>query len=91
MLKFLADESCDFAIVRGLRANGFDVSAVVEDMPGVQDSAVLKVAVNENRILLTEDKDFGEWVSELKKADIQAALLYASASIDHTEVRLVHA
>jgi len=28
---------------------------------------------------------------ELKKADIQAALLYASASIDHTEVRLVHA
>jgi len=28
---------------------------------------------------------------ELKKADIQAALLYARASIDHTEVRLVHA
>ena len=27
---------------------------------------------------------------ELKKADIQAALLYARASIDHTEVRLVH-
>lgn len=28
---------------------------------------------------------------ELQKEDIQAALLYASASIDHTEVRLVHA
>ena len=28
---------------------------------------------------------------ELKKADIQASLLYARASIDHTEVRLVHA
>ena len=28
---------------------------------------------------------------ELKKEDIQAALLYARASIDHTEVRLVHA
>jgi uncharacterized protein (DUF433 family) len=28
---------------------------------------------------------------ELKKEDIQAALLYARASIDHTELRLVHA
>lgn len=28
---------------------------------------------------------------ELKKEDIQAALLYARASIDHTEVRIVHA
>ena len=28
---------------------------------------------------------------ELKREDIQAALLYARASIDHSEVRLVHA
>ena len=28
---------------------------------------------------------------ELTKKDIQAALLYARASLDHTEVRVVHA
>ena len=28
---------------------------------------------------------------ELKREDIQAALLYASASLDHTEVRVVNA
>ena len=28
---------------------------------------------------------------ELKKKDIQAALLYARASLDHTEIRAVHA
>jgi len=28
---------------------------------------------------------------ELTKEDIQAALLYARASLDHTEVRVVHA
>jgi len=28
---------------------------------------------------------------ELKKEDIQAALLYARASLDHTEIRAVHA
>ena len=27
-LRFLADESCDFAIVRALRAEGYDVLAV---------------------------------------------------------------
>ena len=35
MLKFLADESCDFSIVKKLRSCGLDVKAVVEDMPGV--------------------------------------------------------
>ena len=57
MLKFLADESCDFAIVIALRSIGFDVRAVVEDMPGILDSAVLKAAADGNRILLTEDKE----------------------------------
>lgn len=61
-LTFLADESCDFAVVRTLRACGHDVLAVVEDSPGASDYQVLKRAVNEKRIILTEDKDFGEWV-----------------------------
>jgi len=29
-LRFLADESCDFAVVRALREDGFDVVAVSE-------------------------------------------------------------
>jgi hypothetical protein len=31
-LRFLADESCDFAVVRALRAEGYDVLAVSEVM-----------------------------------------------------------
>ncbi|MBW1778416.1 MAG: DUF5615 family PIN-like protein [Deltaproteobacteria bacterium] len=62
MLRFLADESCDFAVVRGLRSAGFDVTAIVEEGPGMTDSAVLKSAAKDRRILLTEDKDFGEWI-----------------------------
>jgi hypothetical protein len=31
-LRFLADESCDFAVVRALRAAGFDVLAINEFM-----------------------------------------------------------
>jgi hypothetical protein len=33
-LRFLADESCDFAIVRALRAQGYDVLAVSVVQPG---------------------------------------------------------
>jgi len=38
MLHFLADESCDFAAVRALRAEGFDVLSVAEDWPGAMIS-----------------------------------------------------
>jgi predicted nuclease of predicted toxin-antitoxin system len=61
-MRFLADESCDFAIVHALRTNGYDVLAVSEITPRAEDSDVIRLAVHEKRILLTEDKDFGRLV-----------------------------
>ena len=58
-LRFLADESCDFAVVRALRGEGFDVLAISEYMQRSVDSELIEQAHRENRILLTEDKDFG--------------------------------
>ena len=58
-LRFLADESCDFAVVRALRGAGYDVVAVAEFTNQSLDSAVIEQAHRETRILLTEDKDFG--------------------------------
>ena len=40
-MRFLADESCDFAVVRALRGAGHDVSAVTELSPAAKDDAVL--------------------------------------------------
>jgi len=40
---------------------------VLEKKPGIPDDEVLLDAYNEGRILLTEDKDFGELVYRLKK------------------------
>jgi predicted nuclease of predicted toxin-antitoxin system len=57
---FLADESCDFAVVRALRAVGHDVRAVAEVCSGGTDREVIDLAIQEGRILLTEDKDFGQ-------------------------------
>ncbi len=66
-MKFLADESCDFIIVRALRQQGYDVTTISEISPGIDDPSVINRAIHENRILLTEDKDFGELVCSLKK------------------------
>ena len=61
-MHFLADESCDFAVVRALRAAGHDVKAVAEVALGAADEVVLELASRERRVLLTEDKDFGQLV-----------------------------
>ena len=58
-IRFLADESCDFAVVRALRTVGLDVKAVAEVCPGVSDHEVMRLGIQEGRVLLTEDKDFG--------------------------------
>jgi predicted nuclease of predicted toxin-antitoxin system len=61
-MRFLADESCDFAVVRALRAAGFDVLSISESTPRAEDTEVIELALRQERILLTEDKDFGRLV-----------------------------
>ena len=61
-LRFLVDESCDFGIVRALRAEGYDVVALTEITTRSLDDEVIVQSYDENRILLTEDKDFGQLV-----------------------------
>ena len=62
MMRFLADESCDFAVVRALRSAGHDVVAVAEISPRADDVDVIAMTGREERILITEDKDFGQLV-----------------------------
>ena len=59
---FLADESCDFAVVRALREAGFDVTAVSEVWPGAVDDVVFDLAICEGRMVIAEKKDFGRLV-----------------------------
>ena len=66
-MRFLADECCDTGLVSSLREDGHDVLYVLERKPGVSDDEVLIEDYNEERILVTEDKDFGELVYRLKK------------------------
>lgn len=73
-LRFLADESCDFAVVRALRAEGHDVLAVSEVTQRSDDRELIEQAHRESRILLTEDKDFG-WLVYVSHADSAGVIL----------------
>lgn len=74
-MKFLVDECADEQLVEHLRANGHDVLYVMETMRGATDDVILNRAYQEQRILLTEDKDFGELVFRLRKPTIGIILL----------------
>jgi predicted nuclease of predicted toxin-antitoxin system len=71
---FLADECCDFAVIRALRAHGHDVLAVSEFQSRSVDRDLLDLALAENRILLREDKDFG-WLVFAARMDSPGVIL----------------
>ncbi len=93
VLRFLADESCDFGVVRALRAEGYDVVALTEITTRSIDDDVIAQSYDENRILLTEDKDFGQLVFA-SRADSAGVILIrfpgnARKSLQATIVKLI--
>ena len=61
-MNLLADESCAGPVIRALLEAGHDVVAIAEVAKGATDEQVLERALNEKRVLITEDRDFGELV-----------------------------
>jgi len=61
-VRFLADECCPAPVVAALRGLGHDVTHVLERNPGASDEWVANEAMREDRIVITEDYDFGEMV-----------------------------
>jgi predicted nuclease of predicted toxin-antitoxin system len=73
-LRFLTDESCDFAVERSLRSDGHDVLAVGGIGSRTIDRDLIEQAYHEKRILLTEDKDFG-WLVFVSQAESAGVIL----------------
>jgi len=61
-LRFVADENVDKPLVERLRKDGHIVLSVVEMEPGISDDEVIQRANQDSALLLTADKDFGDWV-----------------------------
>jgi predicted nuclease of predicted toxin-antitoxin system len=61
-MRFIVDECTGPEVARWLRQNLHDVSSIYEESRGLDDEGVLQKAFAEDRILITNDKDFGEMV-----------------------------
>lgn len=56
----IVDESTDARISEALREVKFSVFSVQEIIPGTDDLDIIKLAVEKEAYILTEDKDFGD-------------------------------
>jgi predicted nuclease of predicted toxin-antitoxin system len=90
-MQFIVDESTGTAVVEYLRRLGHDVLAVAEAMPQANDPSILDRAESEGRVLVTNDKDFGELVFRSGKAHQGVILLRLHDESAANRVRVVEA
>jgi predicted nuclease of predicted toxin-antitoxin system len=64
---FLANENIPLKSIKILRENGYNIKAIIEELAGISDEEVLRIAKKENRIILTFDRDYGKLVFREKK------------------------
>lgn len=74
-MRFLVDECTGPAVARWLRAQGHDVFSVYDEARGADDDEVLRNALAGNRVLITNDTDFGEKVHRERRAHHGVVLL----------------
>jgi predicted nuclease of predicted toxin-antitoxin system len=56
-MRILADENVPGIAVKALRDQGHDVSWIREESPGAEDITILAKATEEERLLVTFDKE----------------------------------
>ncbi|MGH2480326.1 MAG: DUF5615 family PIN-like protein, partial [Ktedonobacteraceae bacterium] len=61
-MNLFANENISLSIVVRLRAEGHLVACMAEIAKGDPDTSVLNIANQQDAVILTEDKDFGELV-----------------------------
>lgn len=105
-MKFLVDESVEYPLVFHLRSLGFNVLSVAEEFPSLEDKKVLRMAEKEKRIIISNDKDFGELIFRqrrkhkgvilfrLKKEDVSSKIKHLDAlgviNLAHSQYLVQH-
>lgn len=59
-MKFLVDECTGPAVAHWLKQQGHDVFSVYDQARGIDDNKIMEIAETEERILITNDRGFGE-------------------------------
>jgi predicted nuclease of predicted toxin-antitoxin system len=67
-MRFLVDECTGPKVAAWLRGEGHEVFSVFDEARGIEDDHIIQKAYDENWILITNDKDFGEKVYRERRA-----------------------
>ena len=88
MLKFILDMGVGNKVGQYLASQGYDALLISTINPSMSDSDILAIAENENRMVITMDKDFGELVyhSERKHAGVLLLRLEDATGEEKVEV-----
>ena len=69
-LKFLVDECTGILVSQKLKELNYDSVSFIECMKGAEDEEILRLAVKELRVIITNDKDFGRLAGFFKPPGI---------------------
>ncbi len=74
-MRFLVDECTGPRVAEWLRGEGYQVFSVYPEASGISDEKLLRKASDENWILITNDKDFGEMIFRTRQEHRGVVLL----------------
>lgn len=89
MLRFLVDNSSGRKLANSLKDKNYDVIYAGNVLPEANDEEILKRAEEENRILITNDKDFGELIFRYGKPSSGVVLLRLKIDFPDHRVRVL--
>lgn len=81
----IADENIDIKIIQALRSSGIEIISIAENYKGISDEDIIFLSKELDSIILTEDKDFGEWIFAHKAKGVSIILL----RYKHKETNLI--
>lgn len=90
-MNLLADEGIDKPIVDRLRQDGHTVVYIAEESPSISDDVILDMANQQEALLLTRDKDFGELVYRMNRVTKGVVLVRLDGVHPTTKATLVSA
>ena len=90
-LKVIVDVGTGKAVEDWLRGAGYETTAVRDIDPRMRDVDILALAVSEQRLLVTMDKDFGDLVYRSGQAHAGVPLLRLEDAGSDEKVKIVEA
>ena len=85
----IVDESTDARITDALVNAGYEIFSIQQTMQGINDIDVIKISIEKDAFILTEDKDFGDEIVFRKVSNNGAMLLRMAGTEIDEKIRLV--